>query len=833
MKPLKDMLDSVRDIEGFPIGKDEDILELSDPPYYTACPNPYINDFIEKHGKSYVEKTDDYHREPFVSDVSEGKNDPIYNAHSYHTKVPHKAIMKYIEHYTEEGDIVYDGFCGTGMTGVAAQLLNRKAILSDLSPIATFIAYNYNKHVDKVVFEKEAKSILREVEDDCGWMYETIHTEKNEKIITQYNFEGNKQTEGKGKINYTIWSDVFICTYCGEEIVFWANAVDEETGSVKKEFNCPSCKASMQKTECERATTTFIDSAIGKDITQGKQVPVLINYSYGTKRYNKTPDAFDLALIKKIENSNIPYWFPTDPMMKVGEKWGDTWRRGVHFGITHVHHFFYKRTLWIMGSMHNKICQSGNIKLFWLLTSITEGSSKLNRERPNGLPSKLSGTLYVSSMIREINTISFFSRKIKKYISSKIDTTNSINIGTNSATSIALKDNSVDYIFTDPPFGDNLMYSELSFLWESWLKIVTNTTTETVINKSQNKGLLEYSELMLRSFNEYYRILKPNRWVTVEFHNSKSSVWTVIQDSMTKSGFIIAHVAVLDKKQGSFTQVTSSGSVKNDLVISAYKPKQHFEQKFLEFAGAGLEKEFIEMHLSHLPAEPSIERTEQMLYSKMLAFYVQRSYMVKYDASTFYKMLRNNFAEEDVYWFNRDQIDNYHEYKKKMKLEGIDDIRKGIMSMFVSDEKSALIWLHTFLNESKDFKTIHPEFTKVANISGDQTPDLRVLLDNNFILENDKYRRPNTELETLNVTHKREKELLREFEVLLLEAKGSKRRIKECRKQAVIFGFEHCYKKERFQDILILARSLNSKIIESDSELNEFIEVAELKVEGF
>jgi hypothetical protein len=302
---------------------------------------------------------------------------------------------------------------------------------------------------------------------------------------------------------------------------------------------------------------------------------------------------------------------------------------------------------------------------------------------------------------------------------------------------------------------------------------------------------------------------------------------------MTKSGFIIAHVAVLDKKQGSFTQVTSSGSVKNDLVISAYKPKQHFEQKFLEFAGAGLEKEFIEMHLSHLPAEPSIERTEQMLYSKMLAFYVQRSYMVKYDASTFYKMLRNNFAEEDVYWFNPDQIDNYHEYKKKMKLEGIDDIRKGIMSMFVSDEKSALIWLHTFLNESKDFKTIHPEFTKVANISGDQTPDLRVLLDNNFILENDKYRRPNTELETLNVTHKREKELLREFEVLLLEAKGSKRRIKECRKQAVIFGFEHCYKKERFQDILILARSLNSKIIESDSELNEFIEVAELKVEGF
>ena len=122
MKLTKEHLEKVRDIEGFPIGKDEDIIALSHPPYYTACPNPFINDFIKEHGKPYDEETDDYKREPFAADVSEGKNDPIYNAHSYHTKVPHKAIMRYILHYTEPGDIVFDGFCGTGMTGVAAQM---------------------------------------------------------------------------------------------------------------------------------------------------------------------------------------------------------------------------------------------------------------------------------------------------------------------------------------------------------------------------------------------------------------------------------------------------------------------------------------------------------------------------------------------------------------------------------------------------------------------------------------------------------------------------------------------------------------------------------------
>ena len=144
IKPLKELLDSVRHLDGFPLGEDEDILALSDPPYYTACPNPYINDFIQRFGKPYDPKQDDYRCTPFVGDVSEGKNDPIYNAHSYHTKVPHKAIKKFIKHYTKEGDIVFDGFCGSGMTGVAAQMLNRRAVLVDLCPAATFIAYNYN-----------------------------------------------------------------------------------------------------------------------------------------------------------------------------------------------------------------------------------------------------------------------------------------------------------------------------------------------------------------------------------------------------------------------------------------------------------------------------------------------------------------------------------------------------------------------------------------------------------------------------------------------------------------------------------------------------------------
>ena len=76
-KLTKEDIDKVRHIEGFPVGSDEDIIALSDAPNYTACPNPFIGEFLKEHGTPYSEETDDYHRGPFAADVSEGKADPI------------------------------------------------------------------------------------------------------------------------------------------------------------------------------------------------------------------------------------------------------------------------------------------------------------------------------------------------------------------------------------------------------------------------------------------------------------------------------------------------------------------------------------------------------------------------------------------------------------------------------------------------------------------------------------------------------------------------------------------------------------------------------------
>lgn len=815
-RPLKELLDSVRNIEGFPIGKDEDILALSDPPYYTACPNPYINDFIARYGKPYDAKTDNYKRTPFVADISEGKNDPLYNAHSYHTKVPHKAIIPFIEHYTEPGDIVFDGFCGTGMTGVAAQMLGRRAILCDLSPAATFIAYNYNTPVDVDEFQQEARRILAEVEAECGWMYETLHTDG----------------KTKGKINYTVWSDVFICPYCGNEYVFWDVAVDEDAGKVKDDYSCPNCTAEISKRQSERATITFFDDAIGQEIIQAKQVPVLINYSVGTRRYNKLPDTADLKLIKDIEAVAIPYWYPTDRMP---EGYNTDQPKRSH-GVTHVHHFYTKRNLWLLSAIY---ARSQNYLTKFCFTGLLTRSSKQARFLAKNyflggggwVGTSLSGTLFIPSLSIEVIAAFTFKNRIDSI--SKIQNSSLYKeyvLGsTQSSIKLKVNDESIDYIFTDPPFGDNIMYSELNFAWESWLKVHTNNNTEAIMNNFQLKGLNEYKDIMTSCFKEMYRILKPNRWITVVFHNSKASVWNAIQDAMTRAGFVIAQVTILDKKQGSFKQVTSPGAVKNDLVINAYKPKKEFTEHFLRLAGEGMEKDFVREHLEHLPVEINIERTEQMLYSKMLAHYVQRGYEIRMNARQFYSMLRDNFKLIDGYWFNDDQVLDYKDWKKAQGLDRIREIRSGEQLLFITDERSLLVWLYQFLESPQTYSDIYTASRKIISGIHDEIPELRELLDQNFVFENGRYRRPRTKAEEEKIEAQRQRDLLRSFEQIVNKARTSTKRIKGVRKEALIAGFTLAYQEKRYQDIVDVAKRLDAKIIEENSQINDFVEFARFK----
>ena len=123
------------------------------------------------------------------------------------------------------------------------------------------------------------------------------------------------------------------------------------------------------------------------------------------------------------------------------------------------------------------------------------------------------------------------------------------------------------------------MYSELNYVAESWLKVFTNNKEEAIINKSQEKQVVEYQDIMTRCLEEIYRILKPNRWISVEFHNSKNAIWMAIQESIGRAGFVIADVRTLNKEKKTINQFTTSGCVDQDLIITAYKPQNGFRRE--------------------------------------------------------------------------------------------------------------------------------------------------------------------------------------------------------------------------------------------------------------
>ena len=304
---LRKRLPELRKIEGFPIGEDDDIINLSDPPYYTACPNPWLNDFIEQWEMEKVQlkaegkRSDNFEvKMPYASDVSEGKNNPIYMAHAYHTKVPHPAIMRYILHYTQPGDIVFDGFAGTGMTGVAAQLCGdtnevqqvdvdnarvgiRKGICSDLSPIASVISASYNLPFNPISFKKKAIEILNRVESELGWMYET------------------KVNGNSAKVNYTIWSDVFTCSSCGSELSLWKEAVNLEKNTISDKFTCPFCGAECSKKNVNKSWELVYDDIVKESVEVLKKTPVRVNYTLSSgKRGEKDFDEYDLLLLNQI-----------------------------------------------------------------------------------------------------------------------------------------------------------------------------------------------------------------------------------------------------------------------------------------------------------------------------------------------------------------------------------------------------------------------------------------------------------------------------------------------------------------------------------------------------
>lgn len=487
--------------------------------------------------------------QPLSEEISAGKNTYTYDAHTYHTKVPPQGIANVIKKYLPQGGLVLDPFAGSGMTGVAARYLGFDVILNELSPAACFIAHNFVRTVDTQVFNDAVLSVLNRVENLRKELYTTNCRECGADVEQLY----------------TVWSYELECNHCQEKFVLWDHC--RKYGSnvrehkLLKKFPCPHCGEEVNKSQLNRHST----------------VPVFLGYRCCSKKIMEHPlNDGDYRRIKRAKKRLSEYSgdFPSNPLPD-GVNLGQPKRHG----LDSINKLYTERNLTACAALWREIKHIEDSEVAaavaFVFTSLYRRVTKLAEYRFWG-GSGNTANLNVPHISNESNVFVTFKRKAKSIADHFVTTAQNYHgrsvIRTGSATDLSfIPDDSVDFIFTDPPFGANINYSEMNILWESWLGEFTRNEDEPIMNKAQGKGLDSYQALMTKSLREAYRVLRPNHWMVLVFMNSSEKVWNALHESIIDAGFLIENINIFDKQHGTFKQYVSDNTAGADLMIHCKK----------------------------------------------------------------------------------------------------------------------------------------------------------------------------------------------------------------------------------------------------------------------
>jgi 16S rRNA G966 N2-methylase RsmD len=529
---------------------------------------------VRKYATEYDLETDSYHVSAFRKPITSTKATAIYLMHSYHQgKKPHDAIREYIRHHTEPGQLVLDPFSGSGGTSLAALLERRVAIAIDRSPASTFITKNYCTTVVSSRLRQAFQRVTAAVNEEMTWLYGTACD----------------RCGGEATVAYTVYSQVFQCPRCTKHVPLF-DCVEAEgytaNGKTKAIRVCPYCHAKGHQEEISASSEAF------------GHTPVLQCYlcengcrPARSQRSHSSTDAtirtffekHDLARLREIDAKEIPHWFPPHKMMNVEDDslpWGAEWRPGRNFRS--VAELFTKRNLWALAAIREAILlHAGDEKdlLLFALNAITLNSSRMYRYRESLKGGFQQGTYYIPQDSQVINVLRAFSDKVEDLCraADSTPTEGNLVVSTQSACKMdAIPSNSIDYIFTDPPYSHTVQYGELNFIWEAWLGFDTRWHDEEIIvNDNRGRSEADWASMMKQAMAECYRVLKPGRWLTLCFH-AEESAWELVQDFMAEAGFVVDKTdsaLFIDTGQKSYNQLTADKSRLRDLVLNFRKPK--------------------------------------------------------------------------------------------------------------------------------------------------------------------------------------------------------------------------------------------------------------------
>ena len=446
------------------------------------------------------------------------------------------------------------------------------------------------------------------------------------KDLERHLYETECRTCGKmANLLYTVWSYGLLCSKCDKEFVFWDVGRDEQPtvreSKIKSKVHCPHCSELLSKRTLKRT----------------KRYPVNVGYKCCRRSLQEEmgkPSNFDRAKIENIWKTGVPtgLWYPTIRLPD-----GVNTRQAIAAGIDTVDKLYTPRALWAMAVLWKAASDWPNAqmrdKLLFTVTSLYQRVTVLSEFRFWGGSGNIAN-YSVPTLMNEQNVFRTFARKartIALYLQAANAKSRNFRTSVQSAQNLhQLPDKSVDYIFTDPPFGANINYSEMNLIWESWLETFTNTKEEAIVNRYQGKGYEEYESLLEGAFKEMRRVLKDDAWLTVVFHNSSSRAWSAIQSSLKNAGFDISSAGTFDKKHGTFKMFVSDNAVGYDLILHCKKdnaetrtPLKGDDVKALRLSATSFLERALQKKLSYLTVFLHVKRENELdarrLYSEWLA----------------------------------------------------------------------------------------------------------------------------------------------------------------------------------------------------------------------
>lgn len=600
------------------------------------------------------------HVSPISHGIKAEKHTDVYKMHRYFARRPHNVFKYLIDHYSNKDNIILDPFCGGGVTVIEGLRLKRKVIGVDFNPLATFVTRTEVMDFDVEKFEEYFERIKNSVEKQINKLYEV-------------------KCPGCGKVligEWFGWDVVLHCKECKNNVVIRdAKKILNKAGRGTGKFECPHCKNILV------AHTDKIN-----------EIPTVISVrcSCGYEG-GKNPDENDLKnlagidrKLKKYEQKG--YWYPKDEIPK-----GDKTKEALNKGYKYFYELFTNRNLLALSILLKEIeeIKDKNCELLFKLafSQTLAGATKLCNDPISGWQAH---AYWIPNQMFEMNVWGYFKRNVKAVLEGKTDSKNTIGdyfkeaksfqdllgdktclILTKSSTDLKgiIPDESIDVVITDPPYGGNVNYSELSNFWAVWLKEelglgnrdLIDNTEEAIENRTQNKGPNEYQDILFGVLKEAHRVLKKDRWLVMTFHNRKFAVWKALHLAAYDAGFMLParHGIIYQSPIAAYTYTfhqRAGGAMLGDFLVSFKRsdspPKKDFETTLNRGEHGKLMAEVKKVIEFHGGA------TDNMIFMQLMPFLMNSGLLHKVGVENLDSLLdKSLFVKINDKWHLKENID--------------------------------------------------------------------------------------------------------------------------------------------------------------------------------